>query len=129
MRQTTFWRTEVVGCSAFRLLIYFIRTTPLILHHMATARFLLEVRLLPAPDEPRVIELLRPGRPPWQLMLPAEVDPGTVTPLLVDYVTAQYLVEQPTEGVRLGWETVYALVRTALEEASSHRPPQEPFAA
>ncbi|QJX47837.1 hypothetical protein HMJ29_13140 [Hymenobacter taeanensis] len=87
---------------------------------MATARFLLEAHVRAVFDDSHVIELLRPGRPPWQLALPVEVEQGRVTVALVDYVTAQYLVEQPKEGVRLGWETVYSLVRTALEEAYTH---------
>ena len=39
-----------------------------------------------------------------------------VTAALVDFVTAQFLVDVPAAGIKLGWETIYALVRTALME-------------
>lgn len=69
--------------------------------------------------QPRTIELTRPRSKPWQLELPAALDQGPVTPALVDFVTAQFLVDVPAAGVRLGWETVYALVRTALLETQA----------
>ncbi|QIX62736.1 hypothetical protein HER32_16770 [Hymenobacter sp. BT18] len=83
---------------------------------MANARLLMEARIVGAVGG-RSIKLLRPGKEPWSLALPACLDRGAVTPALVDYVTVQYLVDLPAESVRLGWETVYALVRTALEES------------
>ncbi len=69
------------------------------------------------PGEGRTIEITRPGKAPWRTVLPAELDRGGAIPALVDYVTAQYLVELPTESIRLGWETIYGLVRTTLMEA------------
>jgi hypothetical protein len=84
---------------------------------MANARLLMEARIMGVEGNSRCIELLRPGKAPWRLGLPASLDQGQVTPALVDYVTVQYLVDLPAEGVRLGWETVYALVRAALEES------------
>jgi len=65
----------------------------------------------------RVVRLSRPGKAPWQLPLPKSMDQGKATAALVEYVTAEYLLALPTEGVRLGWETIYALVRLALEES------------
>ena len=47
----------------------------------------------------------------------AWLDRDGAMPALVDYVTAQYLVELPTESIRLGWETIYGLVRSTLMEA------------
>ncbi|GAA4033311.1 hypothetical protein GCM10022409_17010 [Hymenobacter glaciei] len=67
--------------------------------------------------EGRTMEITRPGKPPWRTVLPAELDQEGATPDLVDYVTAKYLVELPTESIRLGWETIYGLIRTTLMEA------------
>lgn len=67
----------------------------------------------------RLIELTRPGKALWKLELPSQLDQGKAMPALVAHVTAQYLVERPAEGVRLGWETVYALVRMALLDANN----------
>ena len=79
---------------------------------------LMDARVTGRPGEGRVMEITRPGKGPWRMMLPAELDRDGAMPALVDYVTAQYLVELPTESIRLGWETIYALVRTALAEAA-----------
>ncbi|MBD2722587.1 hypothetical protein [Hymenobacter armeniacus] len=64
------------------------------------------------------MEISRPGREPWRVELPAALDQRENTTELVDYVTAQYLVQLPAESIRLGWETIYALVRTALADAA-----------
>ncbi|SDY30064.1 hypothetical protein SAMN04488069_107119 [Hymenobacter psychrophilus] len=77
----------------------------------------MEVRIRGRSGTGRLIELLRPGKERWELPLPAEMDQGMVTPALADYVTAQYLTQMPQEGIRLGWETIYALILTALSEA------------
>jgi hypothetical protein len=66
----------------------------------------------------RMMEISRPGQEPWRVELPPAMDRSENTAELVDYVTAQYLVALPAESVRLGWETIYALVRTALADAA-----------
>lgn len=86
---------------------------------MANARVLLEIKVVGQVGQGRLIELNRPGKAQWKLELPTKLDQGAIIPALVAHVTAQYLVERPVEGVRLGWETVYALVRIALIEANS----------
>ena len=83
---------------------------------MANARMLMGARVAGRPGQGRTIEITRPGKVPWRTLLPAELDRDGATPALVDYVTAQYLVELPKEGLRLGWETIYGLVRTTLME-------------
>ena len=83
---------------------------------MANARMLMGARVAGRPGQGRTIEITRPGKAPWRTLLPAELDRDGATPALVDYVTAQYLVELPKEGLRLGWETIYGLVRTTLME-------------
>ncbi|WP_046245429.1 hypothetical protein [Hymenobacter terrenus] len=85
---------------------------------MANARVLMSVRITGRLDSGRAMEISRPGKEPWRVELPAVLDKGENTTELVDYVTAQYLVELPAESVRLGWETIYALVRTALADAA-----------
>ncbi len=89
-----------------------------IYHIMANARVLMEVRIVGRLAGGRAIEITRPGKKPWAAALPVVLDQGQATAALVDYVTAQYLVDLPKESIRLGWETVYALVRTALMEAN-----------
>ena len=84
---------------------------------MANARYLMNVRIAGQVGQPRTIELTRPRSKPWQLELPAALDQVPVTAALVDFVTAQFLVDVPAAGLKLGWETIYALVRTALMEA------------
>ena len=79
---------------------------------------LMGVRVAGKPGEGRVMEITRPGKAPWRTVLPAELDQDGSILALVDYVTAQYLVELPTESIRLGWETIYGLVRTTLMEAA-----------
>ena len=86
---------------------------------MANARVLLEIKVVGQMGQGRLIELTRPGKALWKLELPGQLDQGEIMPALVAHVTAQYLVERPAEGVRLGWEAVYALVRIALIEANS----------
>ena len=77
----------------------------------------MSVRIAGRVGQPRTIELTRPRSKPWQLELPAALDQVPVTAALVDFVTAQFLVDVPAAGIKLGWETIYALVRTALMEA------------
>ena len=84
---------------------------------MANARYLMNVRIAGRVGQARTIELTRPRSKPWQLELPAALDQVPVTAALVDFVTAQFLVDVPAAGIKLGWETIYALVRTALMEA------------
>ena len=84
---------------------------------MANARVLMEVRIVGRREGGRLIEITRPGKTLWTAALPAWLDRGAATPALTDYVTAQYLVELPTESIRRGWEVIYALVRMALQEA------------
>lgn len=84
---------------------------------MATARMLMGAKVAGKPGRGRTIEITRPGKAPWRTVLPAELDRDGALAALVDYVTAQYLVELPTESIRLGWETIYGLVRTTLAEA------------
>lgn len=103
---------------------------------MASARFLLEARILGGEESGLIIELLRPGKEPWRMPLPEDLMRGQAVHLLVDYVTAQFLVDLPKEGIRLGWESIYALVRTTLAEALEQTirqedalPPHPPFAA
>ena len=86
---------------------------------MANANYLMNVRIAGRVGQPRTIELTRPRSKPWQLALPAALDQVPVTAALVDFVTAQFLVDVPTAGVKLGWETIYALVRTALLETQA----------
>jgi hypothetical protein len=86
---------------------------------MANARVLLEINVVGQVGQGRLIELNRPGKARWKLELPVQLDQGGVVSALVAHVTAQYLVERPAEGVRLGWETVYALVRMALLDANN----------
>lgn len=83
---------------------------------MANARVLMEVRIV-GQEGDRTIEIARPGKTLWTVVLPAGLVRGAAVPVLADYVTAQYLVELPMESIRLGWETIYALVRVALLEA------------
>ena len=78
---------------------------------------LMGARVAGRPGQGRTMEITRPGKAPWRTVLPAELDRDGATPALVDYVTAQYLVELPTESIRLGWETIYGLVRTTLMAA------------
>ena len=78
----------------------------------------MSIRVTGRLESGRVMEISRPDREPWRVELPAALDQGENTMELVDYVTAQYLVELPTESIRLGWETIYALVRTALADAA-----------
>ena len=78
---------------------------------------LMGARVAGRPGQGRIMEITRPGKAPWRTVLPAELDRDGATPALVDYVTAQYLVELPTESIRLRWETIYGLVRTTLMEA------------
>ena len=85
---------------------------------MANARVLMSVRVTGRPESGRAMEISRPGREPWRVELPAALDQGEHTAELVEYVTAQYLVALPAESIRLGWETIYALVRTALADAA-----------
>ena len=75
---------------------------------------LMDARVTGRPGEGRTMEITRPGKAPWRTVLPAELDRDGAMPALVDYVTAQYLVELPTESIRLGWETIYGLVRSTL---------------
>ncbi len=77
---------------------------------------LMGARVAGRPGQGRTMEITRPGKAPWRTLLPAELDRDGATPALVDYVTAQYLVDLPKEGLRLGWETIYGLVRTTLME-------------
>lgn len=86
---------------------------------MANARVLLEINVVGQIGQGRLIELSRPGKTLWKLELPVRLDQKEIMPALVAHVTAQYLVERPAEGVRLGWETVYALVRMALLDANN----------
>lgn len=90
---------------------------------MATARFLMEFEVDGTVGGGRTVRLTRSGKAPWVLPLPAPLDQGEVTPALVDYVTTEYLLALPKESIRLGWETIYALVRLALLEADTE-PPQ-----
>jgi hypothetical protein len=84
---------------------------------MANARYILDFSVDGQLGTGRTVRLLRPGKKAWHLRLPEQLDRGRATPELVDYVTTQYLLALPAEGVRLGWETIYSLVRTALLEA------------
>jgi hypothetical protein len=85
---------------------------------MATARELMSVRIMGELESGRAMEISRPGKAPWRVALPPAMDRSENTAELVDYVTAQYLVALPAESIRLGWETIYALVRTALADAA-----------
>lgn len=78
----------------------------------------MSVRITVQPESGRTMEISRPGKVPWRVELPAALDHGENTTELVDYVTTQYLVAMPAESIRLGWETIYALVRTALADAA-----------
>ena len=86
---------------------------------MANANYLMNVRIAGRVGQPRTIELTRPRSKPWQLALPAALDQEPVSAALVDFVTAQFLVDVPAAGLKLGWETIYALVRTALLETQA----------
>ena len=83
---------------------------------MVNEQYLMSVRIAGRVGQPRTIELTRPQSKPWQLELPAALDQAPVLAALVDFVTAQFLVDVPAAGIKLGWETIYALVRTALME-------------
>lgn len=85
---------------------------------MANARILLNVRITEHQEGERTMEITRPDKDAWQVALPAGLDNDERLTELVNYVTTQYLVEMPGESIRLGWETIYALVRTALAEAA-----------
>ncbi len=86
---------------------------------MANAHYLMNVRIAGQVGQARTIELTRPRSKPWQLALPAALDQEPVSAALVDFVTAQFLVDVPAAGLKLGWETIYALVRTALLETQA----------
>ena len=85
---------------------------------MANARVLLNVLITEHQEGERTVEISRPNTDAWQVALPAALDNDERLTELVNYVTTQYLVEMPAESIRLGWETIYALVRTALAEAA-----------
>ena len=89
---------------------------------MVNAQYLMSVRIAGRVGQPRTIELTRPRSKPWQLALPAVLDQEPVLAALVDFVTAQFLVDVPAAGIKLGWETIYALVRTALMETDEPAP-------
>jgi hypothetical protein len=86
---------------------------------MATAQFLIEAKIERSlgPSCERVIEITRPGRAPWELVLPAQLDQGDTTAELVAFVTAQYLAAVTAKGGRIRWEMVYAVVKMTLEQA------------
>ena len=86
---------------------------------MVNAHYLMNVRIAGRVGQARTIELTRPRSKPWQLALPAALDQEPVSSALVDFVTAQFLVDVPAAGIKLGWETIYALVRTALMETQA----------
>ena len=86
---------------------------------MANANYLMNVRIAGQVGQPRTIELTRPRSKPWQLALPVALDQEPVSAALVDFVTAQFMVDVPAAGLKLGWETIYALVRTALLETQA----------
>ena len=78
----------------------------------------MEARVVGETNQARMMEINRPGKTPWLVVLPAALDRGALL-ALADYVTARYLVELPVESVRLGWETIYGLVRAALLDAGA----------
>ncbi len=87
---------------------------------MATARFLIEAKVERqlSMSQERIIEISRPGRAPWELVLPAQLDQGDTTAELVSFVTEQYLLAVAAKGGRIRWEMVYAVVKMTLEQAS-----------
>lgn len=87
---------------------------------MATALFLIEAKVerQPGLSHERIIEIRRPGRAPWELVLPAQLDQGDTPAELVNFVTAQYLAAVAATGGHIRWEMVYAVVKMTLEQAA-----------